>query len=103
MPDSHIPTAPKRSILQRLPDLKPTKFRVVLGLAAFALMVLLQLHLGSEGYLPELSIGGFVWSAVIGLLAYWLAQSFVMFLILFCPLVAIVALLTALYGWASGV
>jgi hypothetical protein len=102
MPTTPLTTGPKRTIRQRLPDFKPTTFRVVLGLGVFALAALLQLHLRSEGYLPELSGGGLLWSFVLGLLAYWLAQSFVMFLILFCPLVAIIALVVAFYGWATG-
>jgi hypothetical protein len=93
-------TEPKRTIRSRLPDLKPTTFRVVLGLGVFLLAVLLQLQLGHAGLLPE-SASSMAISVVLGLLAYWLAQSFVMFLILFCPLVAIVALLTAIYGWMA--
>jgi hypothetical protein len=91
----------KRSIRERLPDLKPTTFRVVLGLGVFAFVVLLHLQLGNEGYVPAISAGSLAWSFVLGLLAYWLAQSFVMFLIVFCPVVAITALLIAIYGWVT--
>jgi hypothetical protein len=94
-------TDPKPSFKDRLPDFKPTFFRLFFGISVFVISLLLQLHLANDGILPVETGVGWASSAILGLLAYWLSQSIVMFFIAFTPVIAIIAGLIALYGWLS--
>lgn len=91
----------KRSWWRYLPGLRPNVFRVAMAVGIFALSLAMHLKLGQDGVLPALDATAWTVSVVLGALAYWLAETLVFFLVAFCPVVAIAALLAALYGWLA--
>lgn len=95
-----IDTTPaKRSLWRYLPGLRPNVFRVAVAIGIFALSLAMHLKLGQDGVLPALDATAWTVSIVLGALAYWLAETLVFFLVAFCPVVVVAALLAALYGW----
>lgn len=99
MPRSLTPASEKTGFLGRLPDIRPTPFRVVLGISMTIFALLLQWYLVEEGHMQAISALGIFGSVLFGALAYWLAQSFLWFMVVFCPLIATIALAVALWGW----